>query len=280
MKPILSSIILISSSIGAHAALMIYEGFSAPPYSGDIVGENGGFGWSSAWTSPGSSLANSFDSEENGLSLLNNEATNGGLAVSVPANFSAPLDRQFDTSGFGETIYLGYLINVTASSMYNYFYTRLQSQSGYALVGHISGTTWRASLQDSGDNFVNALIGDEDVDDGITTHLVMKIEFNQNGSNERITLYTNPSVNEESIFLGQSRNDIDIGQSLTGQLQLGVSSNLTARVDEIRIGTTYESMFGSIPEPNTLLLLLIGGGCCLNIRKRNSPPSVDSAPGA
>lgn len=237
----------------ACASLLVYEGFD---YGiGSIAGQNGGSGFSGAWsnvtgsggiasiTSPGSSYS-SLDSEGNKLFL--NPATSTSN-VFVSRSFSSSF-----TDDSGGSIWISALAQITNAGERSFLLRFFSGSTEVFDLGSFgassSGGTpqWTAGKQAAPDvgnawNF---------------SFLVVRIDWNPSG-NETVSFYLNPSPGSSAPSTPTFTTSLEIGgfdslSPFAGSASGGLTTS-SGTIDEFRIGTTFADV-APIPEPSSLAL--------------------------
>jgi hypothetical protein len=98
------------------------------------------------------------------------------------------------------------------------------------------------------------------------THLVvMKLEFNNAGGEDRVTVYLDPTDSIESNWTPAASVGVPAGElfithhSAFSSFQFDGAGNNNGAIDEIRWGDTFADVTPFIPEPSSLTLLLLAG---------------------
>jgi hypothetical protein len=242
---------LVATSV--RAELIVYEPFAYTPTQ-SLIGQNGGQGFSAAWffqgggpiTISGTSIP-IVGLEESGNKVYANPSNTSGSPVSTSFRY---LTNTFGSSG---TVYLSYAIQYLEGDRFAGL-SLIQDTTQVAFFGKNSAQpNWRVS---SGPFST--------IDSGIAittspTLLVLKIEFNQSGINERLSLFVNPTpgapeptpagqVTSTSTFFF---NRIEIGSAANN----GSQATTRAYFDEIRVSTTWAEAV-PVPEPATFAMLV------------------------
>jgi hypothetical protein len=249
---LLCAVPLALAAAGARADLYVYEPFSYTP-SQSLANLNGGQGFSGAWgagvggptTITGSSIPIV------GLDVAGNKVsfTPNSVAGSSDSTSRRNLATTFGTPG---TIYVSYAYQYVDGNRYAGL-TLLNNSTQSAFFGKNSGQpNWRVTSPFAAT-----------VDSGIPittdpTLLVLKIEFNQSGNNERLSLFVNPTPGAaEPTPVVQTTSTSTF---FFNQIELGSGANNTtfsttrASFDEIRISNTWAEAV-PVPEPSTLALV-------------------------
>ena len=259
------------------AALRVHEPFNYSATEGpdlnedgrpDLKGQNGGFGFSSAWddTSGSSSGVPDYDYVQAGSLVF------GSIQGSVPATGNS-LRSYAPNGGFSNTkrdltpisgttgteVWISYLVRKDAGrnppSGDDVFGLQLFSSTGAEGVGFgdmfSSGTYGIDTTEGAGDSgiAIKPL--------GETVFLVLRIQF-RSGADE-FSLFVNP--NPRATMPG-GPNAMVTGPDLPNISRLVIEaqgeSSVQWSLDEIRMGDSYVCV---VPEPSSLLLAALGTSC-------------------
>lgn len=249
---LLLAVPLVLAAAGARADLYVYEPFIYTP-SQSLATLNGGQGFSGAWgagvggptTITGSSIPIV------GLDVAGNKVsfTPNSVAGSLDSTSRRNLATTFGNPG---TIYVSYAYQYVDGNRFAGL-TLLNNDTPSAFFGKNSGQpNWRVTSPFAAT-----------VDSGIPittdpTLLVLKIEFNQSGNNERLSLFVNPTPGAaEPTPVVQTTSTSTF---FFNQIELGSGANNTtfsttrAAFDEIRISNTWAEAV-PVPEPAALALV-------------------------
>ena len=236
------------------ASLLVYEGFDYGPSGSALLSNNGGSGFSNAWsTAPGPANTDPY--------VLNNSTLTDGLlqtsgqsASSIAISGIGGLARTFNQT-FGAdvtTIYMSVLMRpegvLNAGFSFGYFGMFLQSNANHLFLGKPGGgdvNHWGMEVQGGGGQVstgVGAVVGQ-------TVLLVVRADFLPGA--DKFTLYLDPTPGGPEPLTGTVKNDADAG-TITG---LEIFSGGAFSIDEIRIGNTFADVT-PVPEPTTAALML------------------------
>jgi len=265
----LTVVILTLAAAGtAQATLSAYDGFNYTA-GNSLVGQNGGSGWGGAWASSGGDTTWT----AGGTGLTYHDAVNNldlqvsggcGIGSSTATNwFTEP--RTLGTSISSGTLYLSQLLYFTndENGKGPHYIALKGTSSAMAYISPAWGGTnyWRLCVRNqSGSDTVSSSTSYY-AKAGETHFVVMKIEFDANGVNEKVSMYLDPALNAEPSTPLFSINTVNIGTVGGWEFLLrGSSGNTdTVHADEIRIGTTWADVAPvAVPEPSTIALLASG----------------------
>jgi hypothetical protein len=255
----------------AAADLQAYEPFDYAPDGADLLGANGGSGFSGAWRAGGfnAAISNNFD-RENDLVSFGGLQTTGGTVRTAAVNSIAGVTRDLAAplGQAGSTVYLSFLVRpegqLHAGAFSGFFGVVLESPGEPELyVGKPGGGAignW--VIENRGGTLQHA--APTSISTTATALLVVKAEFAPAG-NDKFTLYVNPTPGAPEPASGVTKNDANFG-SVTG---LTLYSTGAMRLDELRVGQTFADVT-PIPEPATLGLLLACAALAPLCRRRRS----------
>jgi hypothetical protein len=268
-KVVTAALLVIAGSGESWASLQVYEDFDYGLAGAQLLGANGGTGFSTAWQaagSPANSSAN-YVLNSGGLSF-DPLATNGQSASSAAISGIGGLLRSFNQT-FGAdntTMYMSLLLRpegtLNAGFSFGYFGVLLQSSANRIFVGKPGGgatNNWALEAQGGGGQVstgVAAAVGQ-------TTFLVVQADFA--AGPDTFTLYLNPTPGGTQPLTGTVKNDVDAG-TVTG---VQIFSAGAFSIDEIRIGNTFADVTPA-PEPSTAIMLLLAGGSLLILNARRT----------
>jgi hypothetical protein len=249
--------LILAGSSRALATPIASESFDYTDGSA-LAGQNGGSGWSGAWTATGTGTGPSITSPGMSSSTVNTS----GLKASVPnTNIGALRIPSSSPDADGSTVYLSFLAKNTSGQNTGYTGLSLFNSGNEVLfLGKPNGAaTW--GIDTKGTPAGTTLSNTSDLN---PTLLVYRIDFGSGTSpgNERIQLYVNPTGPTEPATADATV--ADKGNFIWDRIRLQAGGGTTADWDELRIGTTYADV---VPEPATAGLLAIAG-CGLLARRR------------
>ncbi len=211
-----------------------YEPFSYA--TGALVGQNGGTGWSNAWSgSTTNVVAASLSHPSGGL------PTAGGAAQKQ--NSGNTNMRRDLTNSFGQTagpMWISFLINPGSLNSSRFMGLMIGSGVGgqQMYIAYSSGL-WTME-QPGGVNAIHPA-GATPVA-GVTAFLVVRIDLNPAG-NDFTYLYVNPTRGIAAPDVSYTlKSDTDFGLNQTAIFINGGGNTNPGRIDEIRIGSTYQAV--------------------------------------
>lgn len=256
----LGSIALPSSG---QAALLSYESFDYT--AGNLVGQNGGTGFSGAWSAfngaNGTTVVQAAGLEYSSLE------TDGGKAYITPTGGSSTgALRNLDATYSSGTVYLSFLTNLDDGARF-FGLSLYDGGTERLLIGKQGGqTSWSLS----GPVVTAQTSGTVTLD--TTFLMVLRVDFDASGANERLRLYIDPTLGVEPAVA-----QIDLLTSTSFQFNaLRIAAGFTSgpqaaaigSFDEIRVGTTYADVT-PVPEPHVAALLGVAlVGVAFSRRKR------------
>lgn len=237
----------------ARGNLITYEGFNYSP--GALAGDNGGSGWTNAWSVSGTSGTVS----STGMTYTDGSGkmlpvTGGSANVNSQGDFRTPSSTP--NSG---TLYISFIAQVPTASG-SYF--------GLSLFNSASEVLFLGAPNADADWGIDPKAGT--VVTGTTsitnsTFLVYEVQFG--ASSSTISEYDNPSLTAQPGPANATTTTTDL-TTASGWTQIRVQSGENANIDEIRIGTAYADV---VPEPAALGLF----GCFgLGLAMRRRRPST------
>lgn len=236
-------------STPAQAAATVYESFD---YSvGSVAGQNGGTGWSGAWTAFGTG---SSATVQTGSLAYGDLPTDGNKAYVTTTSGTSGVGRSLETAfsdATTQTIYLSFAFNWDEGTRF-FGLQLLNGSTSVVEFNKFSGQTNFGIQQNTGGG-VTAISTDT------TYFVVARIDFNASG-NDTVRLYVNPaSLDTEPLTASSTYSTASISFNAirlsTGFTSGSVTTAATA-FDEIRIGTSYSDVVSAIPEPATASMLV------------------------
>ena len=301
MQKHLITLIALSAALApstSNAALVIYEGFDYVAGANGNNAQNGGTGFTAAWDNGNADISagSMAYTDGGGRSLITSGnrlfADASGVSPTVGTTISPFRSIATAMNGVvGSTLYISFMgqqLSGAGRAMNFAFFTDVANNGIYTSqerisAGHGTNTptaagpfTWGAFVFGGGNNgALPQVIGSNYSSSGIniSTFLVLKIEVNASGLDERYSLFVNPSLDAEGTpavtFLRDSLvslNEIDRIRPFAG----GSNATLApapSDFDELRIGTTWGDVTPFIPEPGTAALAGLAGLALLRRRR-------------
>jgi hypothetical protein len=245
------------ASLGAEAALQSYDGFAYSPAGSDLLGNAGGFGFSTAWRPGGFNASNNVNYDVQSGSLSFGALLTSGHRVQTDAvGAIAGLTRDFGTplGTPGTTRYASFLLRPEGTlqgGAFNGFFGIVFEQplEPELFIGKPGATAIdRYVLEDRGGALQLASTVTPVV--GQTVFLVVKAQFT--GGNDQFTLYINPAPGGPEPATGLVKNSSDIG-TVAG---VTLYSTGAFSMDEFRLGETFADVTPIVPEPSFLAMAL------------------------
>jgi len=226
----------------AQASIIAYDGINYGPGS-NLVGQNGGFGWSSAYTTAsGGPLTAAIST---GSVPFGGLATSGN-AIQTQSAAAGQTDNErilgSSLGADGTTVYVSFLIRPTEAVNSGGH----GSYGGFALGGLFVGKL------PSGFYGLSNLDGSNAVSSGIapvlntTAFLVVRITFQSGGDKAELFISPVPSQPIPTVP-DVTKSDLEIG--LTSTVDVLADHGFT--IDELRLGDTYEDVTPSAAVPNS-----------------------------
>jgi len=263
-------------TIGIHqsrADLSFYDGFNYP--SGNLNGQNGGTGFSSAWLS-GKNTPTVYSS---GLSYGSLTVSGGAISnntvgnvMQVSSTLALPVNSSSNVVSGGGTIYISLLVSENSVNYDDLTFfngslsTEVLSIGNFYGTGNQPSTTYGfKSSNIVGGGIVNSSVA---IDTSGNTHLLlMKLDYSTANST-MLSMYLDPT-------------SATLGTAIASQTVNGVLSFNIVRLevyggnymDEIRMGTSLADVMPGIvavPEPASWLFVMMGAGWLFFIYRRRA----------
>lgn len=243
---VVATFVLALSAQQASAVLLAYEGFDLP--AGDVLGQSGAtsFGWSGGFT--GDAGRTSFTAT--GLTYPGLVTTPGGSVRSAPTDGAGPgvwrnLPSAISTGNVWAS-FLGQVSNPTSGSEFEGATLTTGGTQRFLMGETWPGTTWSFYTEDNQ--------GTTAADSGISADTAVFYVVNLNQDTNSGTLYLNPTPGVAPT--GGLSFTYAPGSSFDGMGLRG--TRLGSTFDEFRIGTTYNSVAPTVPEPASMAVLGLG----------------------
>ncbi|MCA9187535.1 MAG: hypothetical protein R3E01_03175 [Pirellulaceae bacterium] len=254
----------------AFSALLAYDGFDYPNVGSDLLGNNGGFGFSNPWLIGGfnASTNTNYDIAQDNLSFGNLQ-TSGNRVQTGPTTAIAGLTRNLlqPMGTAGETRYVSVLLRpegTIGSGAFNGFFGINLEQPGEPEVfagKPGGGALGQYVIERRGGAFQSPTSANVELD--TTTLLVLKAEFTS--GLDTFSLFVNPTPG--------GLEPLTIDASTTGSVDtvtgLTIYSSGAFSLDELRYGETFADVV-PVPEPNATFLLLLTAMIALRYPTRSA----------
>lgn len=259
-----SSVVSVCANLGG---ILAYDGFSYPVGGGDLIGQNGGIGWSGAWANingsagvtSGSILSGSllvgtsgpagYDAHSLGNAAFQPNGSRSGcfLDCSTTGNFAAHgyLDANGNIGADGTTIYVSFLQEPnTTGQFYEFEFHRGDLGDG----GRMAGIG-----NDVGDSHVHFRVETpaggsstfSDLGPGSTNVNFYVVRIDYKGGNDNVYVYRNPTGTNEAANVPVA-TILEAGDMSFNGISLAAYNNgLTVSHDEIRMGITWADVVGN-----------------------------------
>lgn len=261
--------------LGAGAAmaadgLLAYDSFDYTAGT-RLDGQNGGTGWSSAWSYTSGDAASGTIVDGLGYTDANGHAllTTGGAWATDPGVFFAQAQRD-TTAGFGAagtSVWMSFLVRQSATPTEGVNYAMATVGRGYTfgsnamLGGVVADDAGVGPFYDGG-----GVVAQADVAPALSTSLiVLRLDFAASG-NDTMSLWHNPLLGAEPGTADVVLSAQDYDSALSG-LTLVHGDNRSFVFDEVRIGSSFASVT-PVPEPAGWALMAAGLGALAAWRRR------------
>ncbi|WFB37834.1 PEP-CTERM sorting domain-containing protein [Kiritimatiellota bacterium B12222] len=256
--------LLVSS---AQAALIASDDFNSYTAGQNLSGVNGGTGWTNAWA------ADSGD-----VTTQSGDIPGAGVSMQVTDDGSTdPIAKRLFASQTG-SVYLGFQLKATDFASDEFFQIYLNNgladNSKGGSVGMRNAAGNPAFARVGGSSNTTNLVGSA-VDDGEVHQIVLKLSktglghaSNYDFAEVFVDLATENTGAPAANYGSQTGNS---GVSALSSVafrthQLNLESDFVY-IDNLRIATTYAEVL-AIPEPSSILLISLGLGYVLILRRR------------
>ena len=245
--------VLYTAAPSANAALMAYEGFNYSSGSGNLTGQNGGFGWNGAWQTvvngsssviggsliAGGNAPAGYDSHSTGNAAFTPNGTRAGRPLDLSAGGifgqKGYLNGNGNIGAAGKTIYISFLQqpNIANNNYYEFEIHRgdLNDPGRVGGVGCDTGGSSSVYLRTPA--AAQTLIGPASTS---VSFYVVRIDFT--GGNDTVSVYQNPTSATEPAtptLVESSAGDMSFSGISFGAFVNGA----TVAHDEVRIGETW-----------------------------------------
>ena len=237
----------------SRAALMGYEGFNYSIGSGNLTGQNGGFGWGDSWQTvvngnssvtsgsltAGGNAPAGYDSHSSGNAVFTPNGTRTGRHLDTSAGGVFGQKGYLNGSGnigaSGKTIYISFLQqpNIANNNYYEFEFHRgdLNDPGRIGGVGCDTGGSSSVYLRTPSIN--QNLIGPAST---AVSFYVVRIDFL--GGNDTVTVYQNPTLATEPVT--PTLQETGAGDMSFNGISFGAFvGGMTVAHDEVRVGETW-----------------------------------------
>jgi hypothetical protein len=250
---VISSMIAVAVACAqsVHGAPIAYDGFDYPAAS-SLAGQNGGQGFSGAWSIGGFNVAQSVSVAASGSLAYSSLATTGNHVTTPTTSLLNGTQRNLSSAISSGTVYLSCLLRpegtIGQGNGNGFFGVYLHGSLAELFFGN-SGANGHYAMEQRG-GFGEVTSADVPVA-GQTEFLVLKATLL--AGNDIFTLYTNPTPGGYEPSTGLVKSNLDIGTLSS----LDIYSGGAFSIDELRVGTSYADVTLT-PEPCSLVLLGVG----------------------
>lgn len=241
----------------ASAALLAYEGFNYGSPGADLVGQNGGTGFSGPWVAGGfnASISNNFDRNSLSIPASGLSTSGGSVLAGVRNDAISGVSRTLTTSlgSVGTTAYVSAVLQpagVIGAGLYSGFFgLTLESPTEPEIfVGKPGSGTNNYAIEERGGS--NQRVTTTAAVVGQPMLLVLKAEFKAGA--DTFTLYLNPTPGAPEPASGFVLNATVGSVSALTLYSTGAFST-----DELRVGQTFADVT-PVPEPSLAALVWLG----------------------
>lgn len=273
MRFALLSLIMISLSAFANAALIAYDGFESYSAGSELGGGSGGNDWSGNWQSTDPHVTSQGFILTDPTGNINGGSQSARLQPTVDLGDTASFMSRGFTATTGSDVYVSFLIRnaggVDSGDFYNFQVSDGATGNSSSALGvgirNANGNPFFARAGSSSNATTNS-----STSAALDTTFLIVARFSMNGGStyQRTDLYINPTGPSDP---GTADATATFNTGLT-QLSLLSVRNFspealdTLYIDELRVGTTFADV---IPEPSAALLAAFGAlGILLLMRRR------------
>ena len=254
-----SSVVSVSANLGG---ILAYDGFDYSTGTGNFSGQNGGVGWSGAWTSLGGNSANvlaenlsagtnepsGFDLHSAGQAAFQPSGSRSGRFLDCSTNGNFALHGYLDANGNigadGKTLYVSFLQQPNGTSQfYEFEFHRGDLGDGGRMAGIGNDTgDHDAHLRVEAPAGGTSTFWDLGAGDTNVNFYVVRIDFEP--GNDDVSVYRNPTGTNEAANVPTLANHGVGDLSFNGISFAAYLNNLTVAHDEVRVGMTWNDVIG------------------------------------
>ena len=267
--------LFVSTAVVSQATLIAYEPFDYT-LSESLSDQAGGFGFSGGWSTVNSD--NGTITVEEGLSYPD-LPTAGGSIFMAPTASVVSSKRDLTSPINSGTLYTSFLVNITEGK--RYLGLTLRDNYNYLSVGQSTGkNTW--CITNSNGSSTTSYSSSSNITYNTTYLLVLRVDFDASGTQERLRLYVNPDLSSGEEpgtaaidVLGEYNVPSITAAGVQAAYTLAGTSYTTAKgyIDEIRLGDSYMDVIPESSSTNflglTLFGVLLGRAICRKIRSKS-----------